>query len=458
MDDARNTAKYAARRSEAPNGQRRPARAELIWDGKYDAAGRRAAPLRVPLPFQTVETVNESAQDRQRSLLLAPGFGEEEWRNRLIWGDKKYVLPSLLAEFVGQVNLIYIDPPFDTGADFSFTATVPDEPSGDDDSFSFTKEPSIIEHKAYRDTWGRGLESYLQWFYETVLLLHQLLHENGSLYVHLDWHVAHYAKCVLDEIFGSDHFANEIVWLRTTPKGLAFTRFASNHDIIFYYQKTENYVWNPQHVPHSSEYLERYNLVDPATGRQFQATSLLNPNRDRPNLTYEFHGYTKVWRWTKERMLRAEAEGRIYFPPNGGVPREKRFLDEQEGVPVSSVWTDIAPVNAVAQERLGFPTQKPEALLERIIRASSDENDLVLDCFCGSGTTAAVAEKLDRDGSRATLAASPSIPLVSDCSRSLASGPSRSRTLANTSVNCGRGRSLATTRLRRASAPISNSS
>ncbi len=397
MERRTKTAEIATRRSAAPNAQRRPARAELIWDGKYDAAGRRVAPLRVVLPFQTVETVNELAQDRQRNLQYGPGFGEEEWRNRLIWGDKKYVLPSLLAEFAGRVDLIYIDPPFDTGADFSFTATMPDDPeTPGDDSFRFTKEPSIIEQKAYRDTWGRGLDSYLHWFYETISVMHELLNENGSLYVHLDWHVAHYAKCVLDEILGSENFANEIAWLRTTPKGLAFTRFASNHDVIFYYQKSEKYTWNPQYVPHSSEYLERYNLVDARTGRCFQATSLLNPNRDRPNLTYEFHGHTKVWRWTRERMLRAEAEGRIYFPPNGGVPREKRFLDEQEGVPVSSVWTDIAPVNAVAQERLGFPTQKPEALLERIISASSAENDLVLDCFCGSGTTAAVAEKLKR--------------------------------------------------------------
>src|SRR5207247_9112619 len=139
-----------------------PTRTELIWDGKYDAAGRRVAPLRVALPFQTVETVNESAQDRQRSLQLAPGFREEQARNRLIWGDKKYVLPSLLQDFAGKVNLIYIDPPFDTGADFSFTATVPDHTeTPEDDSFSFTKEPSIIEQKAYRDTWGRGLDSYL---------------------------------------------------------------------------------------------------------------------------------------------------------------------------------------------------------------------------------------------------------------------------------------------------------
>jgi adenine-specific DNA-methyltransferase len=127
MGERRKTAENAAQPS-GPNGQRRSARAELIWDGKYDAAGRRAAPLRAALPFQTIETVNESAQDRQRSLLLGPGFGEEEWRNRLIWGDKKYVLPSLVREFAGQVNLIYIDPPFDTGADFSFTAVVPDPP------------------------------------------------------------------------------------------------------------------------------------------------------------------------------------------------------------------------------------------------------------------------------------------------------------------------------------------
>ena len=137
---------------------RRSSRAELIWDGKYDAAGRRVGPLRVALPFQTVETVNELAQDRQRSL-FAPGFRDEEWRNRLIWGDKKYVLPSLLSEFAGKVNLIYIDPPFDTGADFSFTATVPDAPDDEEgESFTFSKEPSLIEQKAYRDIWGRGLE------------------------------------------------------------------------------------------------------------------------------------------------------------------------------------------------------------------------------------------------------------------------------------------------------------
>ncbi len=149
-------------------------------------------------------------------------------------------------------------------------------------------------------------------------------------------------------------------------------------------------------MAHSEEYLERYNLIDEATGKRFQATSLINPNSNRPNLTYEFGGHTRVWRWTRERMKAAEAAGEIYFPPRGGIPRQKRFLDEQEGVPVSDVWTDIPPLNSQAQERLGYPTQKPLALLERIIAASSNEGDVVLDPFCGCGTAVHAAEKLGR--------------------------------------------------------------
>jgi adenine specific DNA methylase Mod len=154
---------------------------------------------------------------------------------------------------------------------------------------------------------------------------------------------------------------------------------------------------NPQYKEYSDEYRKRYNLVDEASGRLFQATSLLNPNKNRPNLTYEFHGHKKVWRWTRDRMEQAEHDGLIYFPPSGGVPREKRFLDEQEGVPITSVWTDIPAVNAVAQERLGYPTQKPVALLERIISAASQEGQVVLDPFCGCGTTVEAAEKLKRE-------------------------------------------------------------
>ena len=184
---------------------------ELIWDGKYKD-GKKVAPVRIALPFQAVETVNETAQERQLTLDMYAAGRDTEWRNRLIWGDKKYVLPSLLPEFAGKVNLIYIDPPFATGADFSFTTTIPES------SESFTKEASIIEQKAYRDTWGKGLDSYLQWFYEAAAVLRELLAEDGSFYVHCDWHVSFYIKSVLDDVFGHDRFINEIIWKRQTAK------------------------------------------------------------------------------------------------------------------------------------------------------------------------------------------------------------------------------------------------
>jgi adenine-specific DNA-methyltransferase len=219
----------------------------LIWEGKYDEDGRKVAPLRVKLPFQTVETVNESAQQRQQTLDLFSSGRPAEWRNRLIWGDKKYVLPALLEEFTGQVNLIYIDPPFDTGADFSFQIQV--------DGEGFTKEASIIEQKAYRDTWGKGLDSYLQWFYETALSLRELLTENGSIYVHLDWHVSHYAKVLLDETFGEDNYQNEVVWLRTTGHSDSH-KWNHSHDVILFYSKTALYSWNPQFLAYTNEYIE----------------------------------------------------------------------------------------------------------------------------------------------------------------------------------------------------------
>jgi adenine specific DNA methylase Mod len=214
--------------------------AELIWDGKYDAHGHKRAPVRIELPFQTVETVNESVQERQRTLELSSSGHDPEWRNRLIWGDKKYVLPSLLPEFAGKVDLIYIDPPFDTGADFSFTATLPKHPgSENDEGTTFTKEPSVLEQKAYRDTWGHGLDSYLQWFQETAVILHDLLQEKGSLYVHLDWHIGHYAKVILDEVFGQDNFRNEVVWHYPGREMHISNKFNAKHDVILFFSRTE---------------------------------------------------------------------------------------------------------------------------------------------------------------------------------------------------------------------------
>jgi adenine-specific DNA-methyltransferase len=360
---------------------------ELIWDGKYNADGTKKAPLRVELPFQAVETVNESAQDRQRMLDLFSYGQTTSWRNRLIWGDKKYVLPSLLPEFAGKVDLIYIDPPFATGDDFSFQVDI--------EGSSFMKEPSLLEQKAYRDTWGRGLDSYLQWFYETAILLYELLSEKGSLYVHLDWHVGHYAKVILDEIFGIENFHNHITWKRSTPRGNSYRRYPELTDYIFFYAKTDNYPWNDQYGEYRQEYIDKYyQTVDSATGRKFQPTSLLGHVGVNP--VYEWRGLSKPWRYPKHRLEELDKAGLLYWPERGDVPRLKRFLDEQKGMPIQSLWDDIPPVNSQAKEDTGYNTQKPEAFLERVIKASSNEGDLVLDCFCGSGTTAVVAEKLSR--------------------------------------------------------------
>src|ERR1044072_1229423 len=215
---------------------------ELRWDGKYDADGNRKPPLKISLPFQTVETVNESVQDRQKNLFASAG--QVEWRNRLIWGDKKYVLPSLLDEYAGKVNLVYIDPPYKKEANFSFQVEIEDE--------EFIKEPSIIEQKAYRDTWGKGLDRYLRWFYEATITLRDLLTQDGTMYVHLDWQVGHYAKAILDEIFGYENFINEIIWRRTAAHNDP-GRFGNIHDVIFFYRKGQSYKWNPQYISHSEE-------------------------------------------------------------------------------------------------------------------------------------------------------------------------------------------------------------
>lgn len=375
---------------------------ELIWDGKYDENHKRVAVPKLALPFQTIEVVNEDNAARQRTLSLFAEGRESEWRNRLIWGDKKWVLPSLLPEFGGKVDLIYIDPPFDTGADFSFSAQIPDDPNTPgDQSQSFTKEPSVLELKAYRDIWGGAkthLDAYLKWFYETVVVLYDLLSPTGSIYVHLDWHVASYAKAVLDEVFSAENARNEIIWKRTSSRSDAAT-LNHIHDVIFFYSKSDKFNWNAQYTEHTDEYSEgKYGLVD-ENGRNYQLTDITSPN-PRPNMMYEWKGFpspAKGWRFSKETMAKLDAEGRIWYPTDKTKrPRYIRYLEESKGRTLDSVWTDIFPVNSQAAERVSYRTQKPEALLERIIKASSNPGDLVLDCFCGSGTTAATAEKLGR--------------------------------------------------------------
>ncbi len=335
--------------------------------------------------------------------------------NALYYGDNLHVLREHIAD--ESVDLVYLDPPFNSNANYNvlFKAPGGEQSQAQIEAFEDTWHWNDVAESAFDEVMQSGnsnaadmlramrsflgendMMAYLAMMAVRLLELHRVLKKTGSLYLHCDPTASHYLKILLDAVFGLKCFTNEIAWVRTTPKGLAFSRFASNHDIVLFYRKSDEYKWLPQYAPYSDEYLLRYNLIDEKTGRRFQATSLSNPSPDRPNLTYEFHGHTKVWRWTKERMLQAEADGLIYFPPSGGIPREKRFLDEQEGVPVSSVWTDIPAVNAVAQERLGYPTQKPVALLERILSASSNEGDVVLDPFCGCGTTVHAAQKLNR--------------------------------------------------------------
>ena len=364
---------------------------ELIWDGKYKD-GKKVGPGRIELPFQTVETVNETAQERQLTLDMLFAGRQTEWRNLLIWGDKKYVLPSLLSEFVGKVNLIYIDPPFATGADFSFTATIPESDE------SFTKEPNIIEQKAYRDTWGRGLDSYFQWFYETIVLLRELLADNGSIYVHLDWHVGFSAKAIIDEVFGADCFRSEIIWKRTAAHN--DSRGIGNiTDMILYYGMSDNAVWNPQYAAFTQDYIESFYRFSEQDGRRYRLHQIeRNPALGiRPNLIYEYNGYTPKFGWMveREKLIDFDKKNMLVWSKNR-KPQRKIYLNEEQGRPITNLWDEIPPVQSQSIERAGYATQKPEALLERIIKASSNEGDLILDCFCGSGTTAAVAEKLGR--------------------------------------------------------------
>lgn len=317
---------------------------ELIWDGKYDKDGNRVAPLRVKLPFQTVETVSESAQQRQISLDF--GNSQTEWRNRLIWGDKKYVLPSLLESYSGKVDLIYIDPPFNAGADFSFVAEIPNSPLSDSESETFLKTPSIIEQKAYRDTWGRGLDTYTSWFYETAVILRELLNDTGSIFVHLDWHVGHYAKVVLDEVFGLANFQNEIIWYYPDKFATGGAKLDHNHDILFHYSKGSSY-----------------------------KVHKLMIEKDTPS----------------RRALRKKVSGKtVDVRDEGGNKIWVEYTEKK----IDDVW--ILPRTISVNERTGYGTQKTEKLLERVVELATDQGDLVLDCFCGSGTTAAVAEKLGR--------------------------------------------------------------
>jgi DNA modification methylase len=301
---------------------------------------------------------------------LKESYGEPKdgWMNKIFWGDNLQVMSHMLKEYRGKIDLIYIDPPFDSKADYKKEISVKRKKvTGDFDSF---------EEKQYSDIWTN--DEYIQFMYERLIILKELLSEKGTIYVHCDWHRSHYIRLILDEIFSQDQFRTEIIWQRTfnsgSSKALA-NKFPSNTDTIYSYTKTGQYIFNKQYRPYSEGALKRYDKVD-ENGRRFK----WNPMK-----TY-----------SKEKLERLMEQGEAKIIPTSKYPVYKHYLDETKGTVIDNLWNDIAAMGTFATEREDYPTQKPEALLERIIKTSSNKDSIVFDCFMGSGTTQAVALKLGR--------------------------------------------------------------
>jgi DNA modification methylase len=369
---------------------------ELVWNGKTNEV------CNLVLPFQTIEQVDEPRAEKaadtnpQMQLFDQRGRQQKGWTNKLIWGDNKIILSSLkngpLREEIerqGGLKLIYIDPPFDVGADFSMDVEIGEE--------TFTKRPNILEEIAYRDTWGKGADSFIAMLYERLILMRDLLAEDGSIYVHCDWRVNSLIRLVLDELFGANAFVNQLVWKRIFSHSSG-KKFGIVDDTIWFFAKSPSFIFNKQTKPHSDSYIKSHYGSEDADGRKFRLVTLSAKGAGPPRMFGDRElapPKGRHWAWTQDRINDALAAGKIVFTSTG-QPNIKQYLDETEGTVLQSIWDDVPGVNPVSEEILGYPTQKPEALLERIIKASSNEGDLVADFFCGSGTTAAVAEKLGR--------------------------------------------------------------
>ena len=323
-------------------------KAELVWEGKYDEFGNRreVSTTALAMPLQKIETIDEprSRAEAQGALFDANRAHRDDFRNQLIWGDNKLVMASLLESYKGKLDLIYIDPPFDVGADFTMDVAIG---SG---AQVTEKDQSLLEMVAYRDMWGRGADSYLQMLFERLTLMRQLLSSTGSLFVHCDWHMSHMIRLILESVFGRDRFVNEIVWHYYNKMQGNVGHFPKNHDTIFWYRNGENFKYNPQ-------------------------------REDRQETTKQIK---RVWDKEKGKIVNAKG-------PDGKV-----IYTETDSRGVDSVWYLSMLQPADKTENLGYATQKPEALLGRIVSAATDEGDLVADFFCGSGTSLAVAEQLGR--------------------------------------------------------------
>ncbi len=333
---------------------------ELVWPRKYDE--RAAEPPRISLPFQVIEVIEEGRASREA---LAQGtlplFGahprgpeEDGWRNKLIWGENALVGASLLANYAGGIDLVYIDPPFTTGADFSFTATIGD--SGE----SVEKAPSSLEWKAYTDTWGQGVSSYLSMLSERLVLIRELLSTTGSLLIHVDYRLTAYVRLLLDEHFGPECFRNEIIW-HYHSGGIPQQFYPRKHDSIIWYGRTQH----PYFAPEGAS--------------------------EPRNVCLECGRFQDKWNNLKKHV---DADGRVYRTINSGGKIYKYYDDDPALVP--DVWLGINHLQQKDPERTGYPTQKPEKLLRRIVETHCPPNGLVVDLFCGSGTTLAAAEKLER--------------------------------------------------------------
>ena len=339
-----------------------------------------------------------------------------DWKNRLYFGDNLPIMREHIPD--ESVDLIYLDPPFNSNATYNVLFRERDSTE------------SAAQIQAFEDTWkwneqtarqydevviegptrlanllqamhsflapsGRGndMMAYLTMMAARMVELHRVLKPTGSIYLHCDPTASHYLKLLMDAVFGPTRFRNEITWRRTSAHSDS-ARYGANTDTILFYSKGDEWTWNPQFIEYDEKYAARFRYKDP-DGRAWSDYDLTAKGLSGGGYTYEYKGVTSYWRVPIETMEQLDSEGRLHFTKNGGI-RRKRYLDEQKGRPAQALWEDIDPINSQAAERLGYPTQKPEALLERIISASSNEGDVVLDPFCGCGTAIAVAERLNR--------------------------------------------------------------
>ena len=323
---------------------------------------------------------------------LRESYGEEQngWINKIFWGDNLQVMSHLLKEYRGKVQLVYIDPPFDSKANYKKQIKVKEKVAMSD-ALSF-------EEKQYSDIWTN--DEYLQFMYERIILIRELLSDTGILFLECDPTRGHYIKIILDEVFGQNNFVNQVIWKRTFSHGdtgQGAKHLGRLHDIIFMYKKSDAMKMNTVYIPYSDKYINDYYKYTDEDGRRYRLVSLLGPGgAAKGNPYYEFLGVSRYWVHSKAKMQELYEKGIIIQTKPGAVPQKKRYLDEAPGVPLQDIWVDISAVQGGALENYNYPTQKPEALLERIIQIATDPGDLVFDCFMGSGTTQAVAMKLGR--------------------------------------------------------------